>query len=271
MVKINKTSAFLLAVLTVVTGCLWQHPNEAELWSSEWTEVTMRNGVRDDYYPREADASGCSFRFRIMRYAEAIGVEAYVRDDHVVVDDCQPGQVSCPTWKDDCLEVFFDGDNDRNPNTRGPDYNTAPWPCNAGGEYAIAANGATQSDYASAKKCFGKYWGGIAEPWTMDGRRVGTHYRLWFRYECLNRPVPRLDEAVRFGFTICIHDDDDGGENDYALYWKGNPKYPFADESAFGEIVMPAVSARVSMSSSDFSPTSFTMPSLVRKRKEIGK
>lgn len=234
-------AAFLMTVLAVVSGCLWQRPADVELWSSEWTEVTMRNGVKDDYYPREAEAAGCSFRFRLMRYAEAIGVEAYVRDDHIVTDDCRPGQLSCPTWRDDCLEVFFDGDNDRNSNTRGPDYNTDPWPCNAGGEYAVCPNGASQSDYASARKCFGTLWGGDIEPWFEQGRRVGTHYRLWFRYECLKRSVPRPDEAVRFGFTICIHDDDDGGGNDYALYWKGNPKYPFADESAFGEIVMPPV------------------------------
>ena len=44
-----------------------------------------------------------------------IGVEAFVRDDKVVVDDCKAGGISCETWKDDCLEVFFDGDNDRNP------------------------------------------------------------------------------------------------------------------------------------------------------------
>jgi len=201
----------------------------------------MANGIRDDYYPRFADASGCSFRFRVMRYPAAIGVEAYVRDDAVVVDDCLPGERSCPTWKDDCLEIFFDGDDDRNPNTRGDDYNDNPLPCNAGGEYAICPNGATQSDYASAKRCFGRLWGGTAEPWREGDRRLGTHYRLWFRYECLNRTTPRMDEPVRFGFTICIHDDDDGGENDYALYWKGNPKYPFADESAFGEIVLPPI------------------------------
>ena len=216
----------------------------ANPWTGEWIDVTPANGVKDDYYPLQADPAKCSFRFRVSRTLEnTIGVEAYVRDDKVVVDDCAPGSLSCPTWKDDCLEVFFDGDGDRNPNTRGPDWNENPTPCNAGGEYAIAANGATQSDYASAKKCFGRAWGGTAEPWTENGRRVGTHYDLWFGWECLNRPAPRPDEPVKFGFTICVHDDDDGKACDYALYWKGNPKYPFADESAFGEIELPAIAA----------------------------
>lgn len=212
-----------------------------ELWSSPWTEVTPRNGVWDEYYRRTDDPANCSFRFRVMRHAAAIGVEAFVRDDKVVVDDCPTNSISCETWKDDCLEVFFDGDGDRNPNTRGPQYETNPTPCNAGGEYAIAANGSTQSDYASAKKCFGTLWGGTVELWKEGGKRVGTHYRLWFTYACLNRPTPRLDEPVSFGFTICVHDDDDGGANDLALYWKGNPKIPYADESAFGTILLPPV------------------------------
>ena len=32
------------------------------------------------------------------------------------------------------------------------------------------------------------------------------------------------------------HDDDDGGANDLALYWRGNPAKPYADERAFGTI-----------------------------------
>lgn len=235
-----------VACLVGMAGCAHLPPPDmTELWSSGWTDVTPQNGVWDDYYAHAKDPDDCSIRWRVMRYAEAIGVEAYVRDQSVVVDDCPPGRISCTTWTDDCLEVFFDGDNDRNPNTRGPDYEENPLPCNAGGEYAIAANGSSQSDYASAKKCFGTLWGGIAEPWKDGtGKCIGTHYKLWFRYECLNRPTPPLSDPVRFGFTICVHDDDDGGAADIAMYWKGNPKYPYADESAFGEIVLPPVRGR---------------------------
>ena len=223
-------------------------PDLGELWSSDWIHVTPQNGVWDDYYARTADPANCSFDFRVMRLKEAIGVEAYVHDDKVVVDNCPAGSISCETWKDDCLEVFFDGDGDRNPNTRGPD-EAHPKACNAGGEYAIAANGSSQSDYASAQKCFGTLWGGTAEPWLENGVRKGTHYRLWFRYACLGRETPRTDEPVKFGFTVCVHDDDDGGANDLALYWRGNPKMPYADEGAFGTIVLPAAQAADRMKS----------------------
>lgn len=234
-----------MVILVLLNLAVWPLSSFAcvAAWSSEWFHVTASNGVKDVEYPVQAEPEKSSFDFRYMRNTDnTIGVEAFVRDDRIVVDDCTPGALSCPTWKDDCLEVFFDGDNDKNPNTRGPNYSTTPTPCNAGGEYVITANGASQSDCASSKKCFGRLWGGRAEPWMKDGRRIGTHYLLWFSWECLNRPAPRPDEAILLRTTICIHDDDNGGACDYALYWKGNPKYPYADESAFGEILLPAIS-----------------------------
>ena len=225
----------LVAIAAEVLTLGASEPDQ-EIWSSEWMQVTDRNGVWDEYYARTPDGTDCSFSFRVFRTADRIGVEAYVRDDAVVTDDCKPGDDPCTTWKDDCLEVFFDGDGDGNPNTRGPDPDR-PLPCNAGGEYAIAANGATQSDYASAKKCFGRLWGGTAERWTeANGTAMGTHYKLWFDWACLGRTAPPADRAVRLKMTVCVHDDDDGGACDHALYWKGNPKIPYADESAFGEV-----------------------------------
>lgn len=244
-----KTKTFAVAAvveaLLLAAGCCllpsrWRGP----LAATPWIEVTPENGVWDDYYRRTNDPDGCSFRFRVTRLAAGVGVEAFVRDSRTSVDDCPPGSVSCATWKDDCLEVFFDGDLDRNPDTRGPDDDN-PLPCNAGGEYAVAANGSSQSDYASSKKCFGRLWGGKVEPWTEDGVRVGTHYDLWFDWECLGRDAPAKDEEAAFGFTICVHDDDDGGPCDYALYWKGNPARPYADESAFGTVYFTAGGAEI--------------------------
>ena len=78
------------------------------------------------------------------------------------------------------------------------------------------------------------YHGGIAD----DGRFL-LEYDLWFSWKCLgyvNPPDPHKD--VTFGFNICVHDDDDGGRADHALYWKGNPVLPYRDESAFGTLTL---------------------------------
>lgn len=219
-----------IALLVAVSGVL------ALAHGSDWIMVTPQDGVKDDYYALPRSADDGSMRFRMLRIKGGVSVEAWVRDDLTVVDDCPTGAVSCTTWTDDCLEVFFDGDCDRNPNTRGPD-ETRPTPCNAGGEYAIAANGAAQSDYASSKRSFGTEWGGTAVPWLECGKRVGTHYELWFLWKAVGCPVaPREDEPARFGFTICLHDDDDGGACDKALYYRGNPQAPYADERAFDQV-----------------------------------
>ena len=73
----------------------------ASCQTSDWIEVTPQNGVWDEYYRRTADPANCSFRFRVSRYADSLGVEAYVRDDRVVVDDSPAGSISCETWKDE--------------------------------------------------------------------------------------------------------------------------------------------------------------------------
>ena len=67
------------------------------------------------FYEREraAQLAGCSFRFCVLRRMEGIQVKASVLDDKIVTDDCKIGSVSCPSWDDDNIECFFDGDNDK--------------------------------------------------------------------------------------------------------------------------------------------------------------
>ena len=47
----------------------------------------------------------------------------------------------------------------------------------------------------------------------------------------------RTSRPDRIGFNISVQDDDGGGRRDHALYWVGNPKRPYSDESAFGILV----------------------------------
>ena len=211
-------------------------PTGRELSSTAVIRVTPANGVWDAEYGRTDSEADCSFEFRVVRYEDGIGVKAVVTDDKVVVDDCAAGSVSCPSWDDDNLECFFDGDNDRSPDARvgnGLYY---------GGEYTLVANGAAQSDYSGHPRSFGRLWRGTVVREDAPGGGSLVRYDIWFSWRCLGRKRPPApDEDVTFGFNICVHDDDDGGRNDRALYWKGNPARPYRDESAFGTIVLKGI------------------------------
>jgi len=202
----------LFAALAL-TGCVGPD-GSAVVSVTEMFSVTPANGVWDSEYGKARNPSDCSFRFCLVRRVDGIVVKASVLDDKVVTDDCKAGSISCPSWDDDNIECFFDGDNDRSKDSRagGVYY---------GGEYTLVANGAAQSDNSSQPRGF------LLE------------YELWFSWKCLGYvapPDPHKD--VTFGFNICVHDDDDGGRADHALYWKGNPVLPYRDESAFGTLTL---------------------------------
>lgn len=220
-----------------VSGCAWlqrQFASDYEVISSTGKiRVLPENGVWDEEYGRTDDAKNCSFEFEVMRCPKGIRVIATTWDDKLVTDDCAPGSLSCPSWDDDNLEVFFDGDNDRALDARAGDG------LKFGGEFTLVANGAAQSDFSGRPKSFGKAWHGtVISTREPDGSWRIT-YDLFFNWICLGRHfAPRENEDLTFGFNICMHDDDDGGRNDHALYWKGNPARPYRDESQFGTITL---------------------------------
>lgn len=228
--------AVVLCAAALVAGCALVRGARRELYSTETFRVTPQNGVWDEEYGKTTDANSCSFEFRVVRYADGFGVKAKAVDDRIVADNCAPGAVTCPSWDDDNLECFFDGDNDRSADARagrGLEY---------GGEYTLVANGAAQSDFSGRPKSFGKAWRGTADARPREGGGYEIEYDLWFSWACIGRVEPPApDEDVSFGFNICVHDDDDGGRNDRALYWKGNPARPYRDESAFGTIVLKGI------------------------------
>lgn len=193
--------------------------------------VTPQNGVWDVVYGRTEDPKDVSFSFKLKRFADGITVVARVIDDRLVTDDCAPGALSCASWDDDNLEIFFDGDNDGSPDCRaGKIIN--------GGEFTLVANGAANSDYSRLPLSFGKSWTGVAAPRRLADGTYVIDYEIHCAWECLGITAPAPDEKVSFGFNICVHDDDDGGRNDHALYWKGNPEIPCRDESQFGKITL---------------------------------
>ena len=217
------------ALLSAVTG--------ADDWTPQsrtgWIAVRPDNGVWDDEYGRTADPRDCSFEFEVSRCRRGIRVDAVVQDDFLVSDDCAPGAVSCPSWDDDNLEVFFDGGFARAGGAR------AERETRNGGEFTLVANGAAQSDFSGQPGSFGRSWTGTARPERQADGSWRIRYELHFSWTCLGRRrPPAADEDVSFGFNICVHDDDDGGRNNHALYWRGNPDRPYRDRSRFGTITL---------------------------------
>lgn len=220
--------------MAALSGCrLPWFGSARELYSTEVFKVGPATGVWDEEYGRTDDPANCSFEFRVLRYRDGIGVKATVYDDKVVADNCPPGSVSCPSWDDDTLQCFFDGNNDRAKDAR------AGNGLRYGGEFTLVANGAAQSDFSSRPRGFGETWRGTVAVHDLPDGGHRLEYDLWFSWCCIGRRRPPADdEDVTFGFNICVHDDDDGGRNDRALYWKGSSVRPYRDESGFGTITL---------------------------------
>lgn len=203
-----------------------------------WFDVTPTNGVWDEEYGRTTDPWNCSFAFRVIRRTSGLVVEARVKDDVVVTDDCpfsaeRHRTVACRPWDDDTFQCYFDGDLDGAHDVRSGD--TPIW----GGEYVLAANGVALSDHSSCPNSFGERWGGRVIVTSEAVNRQVIDYRLWFSWACLGFPcAPKDEEDVTFGFNACVHDDDDGGRADRALFWRGSPTLPYSDESRFERLTL---------------------------------
>lgn len=216
---------------TIVSKPFDPKADETAAWTDDlslWdAEVTRTNGVLDSFtLPLESDED-LAFRFRVRHDADAMYLTVLVRDDALWTDTCPSNAISCDAWADDSVEVFLDG------NANGATNSRTPEELKYGGEFVLVANGAAQSDYSGYPKSYGKTWGGsVLRKWEADGLfYVLYQFRFpWAAMGQTNRPD-------RIGMTLSAQDDDDGGLRESALYWVGNPKDPFLDESKFGIIV----------------------------------
>lgn len=229
-----------LALAGFLAGCQLFVSEDLDLVldETEVYSVTPANGVWDEEYGRTSDPKNCSFSFKITRTVGGLIVTALVQDNAVVTDDSPYGPSSEKNaarkpWDDDTFQCFFDGDLDGAPDSHA--VKGRIW----GGEYALAANGVAQSDWSSCPNGFGQHWGGRVFVTKNAANDYLLDYRLFFSWACLGLPKPPAEtEDVTFGFNACVHDDDDGGRADRALYWKGSPTMPYSNESLFGRITL---------------------------------
>ncbi len=194
--------------------------------------VTPANGVLDaSTIPvyREYDLS---FRFAVCHNDDALYVAVEVIDDVINSDSCPDGAISCPAWDDDAVEVFIDGNHNHAEDARANDRADLKF----GGEFALVANGAANSDYSGYPKSFGREdtWQGSVKQVQLPGGIPAVRYEFRISWNMMGLNA-RPD---RIGFNISVQDDDDGGRRDHALYFVGNPSRPFVDERYFADLIL---------------------------------
>ncbi len=81
--------------------------------------------------------------------------------------------------------------------------------------------------------CFGPAVRNTLPPGLVPETAVEVDYFFRIPWAAMGR----TDKPGRIGFNVGVQDDDGGGRRNHALYWTGNPKRPFSDESAFGGLV----------------------------------
>lgn len=229
-----------------------------------WTFVTPANGVVDAETTAPSGMGDLCYAFACCWHDDALIVLVLTIDDDVSTDSCKPDATSCPAWDDDAVEVFLDGEYARLPYSRAD----GGVHLKHGGEFALVANGAANSDYSGYPNSYCRdydankvvlgcatnaLWGGtvVRDKKIVDDLRevllgysgcpVGfwpegskAHiYSFCFSWAAMGR----TNRPDRMGFNIGVQDDDAGGRRDHTLYWTGDPKRPYANESAFGTLV----------------------------------
>ena len=213
---------------------------------SEWPDSTFvqvapATGTFDAESDSTADPADLSFRFSVANDDRYLYVAVQVTDDVLVIDDnVDPGDTEARAWMDDAVEIFLDGDHSHRPDGRdslGLEYRT-------GGEFAIVANGAVTSSYSGFPRTHGDpdFWSAAgsyaripspaaAAPWDSSAGGFSVEARI-------NLALAPAAGSGRIGLTVSAHDDDDGGERDAALYWRGRSPHCWRDEGAWGDVLL---------------------------------
>ena len=262
-----------VSALAFVAGCATSAPvvyapymESGEIKGDQlaWTFVTPANGVVDAETTAPSGMGDLCYAFACAWHADALTVFVLTIDDDVSTDSCKPDSTSCPAWDDDAVEVFLDGEYARLPDSRAD----GGVHLKHGGEFALVANGAANSDYSGYPNSYCRdydankvvlgcatnaLWGGavVRDKKIVDDLREvllgysGCPAGFWpegskahvYSFCFSWAAMGRTSRPDRIGFNIGVQDDDAGGRRDHTLYWTGDPKRPYANESAFGTLV----------------------------------
>ncbi|QQE10330.1 hypothetical protein JD969_12545 [Planctomycetota bacterium] len=200
----------------------------------KWRWVDRESGVLDiGTKPLAEHGKDLWFGFALQCDDDALYVAVLCYDDALSTDSCEPGSVTGPTWADDTLELFIDGDHNKAIDSRSKERDELRY----GGEFALVANGAACSDYSGYPKTFGLdgYWSGATKVMGNDMDGYLVRYEVRLPWSVMGGEV---GPNSMIGFNISLQDDDDGKGRESALYWKGSEKWPFRNESKFGDVYL---------------------------------
>ncbi|QDU35267.1 hypothetical protein KS4_33480 [Poriferisphaera corsica] len=207
---------------------------ELDEWRDvEWQWVDQENGVLDEETKALDGGKDLWFGFAVRCDDDALYVAVQVYDDVYSTDSCEVGEIGkIPSWADDTLEVFIDGDHNKIEDSRTKDRDELKY----GGEFALVANGSANSDYSGYPRTFGQdaYWSGATKVRGDDGAGYVVKYEMRLAWGVMGGIA---GPGKTIGFTLSMQDDDGKGRES-ALYWKGASKWPFRNESKFGNVYL---------------------------------
>ncbi|MEE2659925.1 MAG: sugar-binding protein [Candidatus Latescibacterota bacterium] len=214
---------------------------------SEWEsfaflEVTSENGVFDSESGSSDGPDDLRFSFAVANDHRYLYVAMRIVDDVLVLDtNPDPTELHTRAWMDDAVEIFIDGNHNHAPNAR----DRAQVEFQTGGEFSVVANGAVTSDQSgvagrgsdpeawTSSGSYGAEGAAYAAPW--DTSVGGFQIEARFNYKIMGEGI---GPGSRIGFTVSAHDDDNGGDRDTALYWKGVGRSSWRDEGGWGDLIL---------------------------------
>ena len=155
----------------------------------------------------EGDTSDDQVAFDLVWNGSNIVAWIRVMDDTIVTDSEDPTQ-------DDCVEVYFDVWNDREVEYNDDDR-----------RFIITADNRVSG-------ILGKFGRQVAE-------QIPGGYVVWAEIRSSNF-IRSFAEDVVIGFDVIVNDDDDGGDRDSRVVWRGDERNAY-DPSHFGTVILDSL------------------------------
>jgi len=196
---------------------------DGTIGASEWkwaveTEVTPQTGVWD------FGKTEVSYVFYVMYDANYLYVAARLTDDDIQIDSAAAGSIGGTTWKDDSIEIFVDG----NHNHAASAFDAAETPF--GGQHVITANNAVA--FSAGVTRFGD--ASDDDFFAVADIKDDNHWEMEARLLLSLFDSPNQGDVV--GFNISTNDDDEGGGEESALFWTGEPPNIYSNEAVWGDL-----------------------------------